>query len=363
MTSGTRRYTPGSPGFVQVTSSTQGLWTSRSGSRSGRSSRARWKAAKASGFFASISATEAGASSRPVSSLIQMFSGVPQNRSRESAQSTLFRRKSPKRPSLMCSGSQCTAPLLASAASFRAVVRMNQAGRAYWMSGSSSDRQQKGYSCRIVSWWSSRPSSRSRRTIALSASLTPLSREPGNVGGEPSVRPHRAGQRDLAGVLVAGDRLAVQVVVHLAEGGGLVHQSGPLVELHEVGGEDPPEGRDRSAPRKAAFQRVEPVPEVRRRGPVAAADEFLAGEGAAHRKGTAEAPGEVLAEGGGNHQPLRFAPRAECPRPPRSRCRAGPRSRGFEGSVQGVVVQTTSERPGSSTSGRVTYTAGSSTSR
>jgi hypothetical protein len=33
-----------------------------------------------------------------------MLSGVPQKRSRESAQSTLLRRKSPKRPSLMCSG-------------------------------------------------------------------------------------------------------------------------------------------------------------------------------------------------------------------------------------------------------------------
>ena len=137
--------------------------------------------------------------------------------------------------------------------------------------------------------------------------LDPLAFEPRDLGGEPPVRAHRAGQRDLSGVLVAGNRLPVEVVVHLAEGGGLVHESGALVEFHEVGGEDPPEGGDRTPAREAALQGVEPVPEVVEGRPVAAADEFLAGEGAADREGTAEAPGEVLPERGGDHQPARFA--------------------------------------------------------
>ena len=59
-----------------------------------------------------------------------MFSGVPQYRSRDNAQSTLLRKKSPNRPVPMFSGSQLTSALLASASLFRAVVRMNQAGRA-----------------------------------------------------------------------------------------------------------------------------------------------------------------------------------------------------------------------------------------
>jgi hypothetical protein len=57
----------------------------------------------------------AGRLHRAVSSLTQMLSGVPQKRSRDRAQSTLLRRKSPKRPSLMCSGSQWIAWLLAMA--------------------------------------------------------------------------------------------------------------------------------------------------------------------------------------------------------------------------------------------------------
>ena len=73
-----------------------------------------------------------------------MLSGVPQKRSRESAQSTLLRRKSPKRPSRMWSGSQLISALFASASALWSLVRTYQAGRAYWMSGSSSERTQKG---------------------------------------------------------------------------------------------------------------------------------------------------------------------------------------------------------------------------
>ena len=137
--------------------------------------------------------------------------------------------------------------------------------------------------------------------------LDPLTRKPGDFGGEAAVHADRAGERDLVRVLVGGDGLLVEVVVHFAEGGGLVHEAGALVEFHEVGGEHPPEGGDRPAARQAAFQSVVPVPEVVEGRAVAAADEFLAGEGAQHPEGTAKAPGEVLAEGRGEHQPARFA--------------------------------------------------------
>ena len=53
-------------------------------------------------------------------------------------------RKLPKRPSRMCSGSQWMRLLLASMWSRNCVVRMNQLFRGYWISGSSSARQQNG---------------------------------------------------------------------------------------------------------------------------------------------------------------------------------------------------------------------------
>ena len=52
----------------------------------------------------------------------------------------------------MCSGSQLIWRLLASIRSLNSVVRMNQLLRGYWISGSSSARQQNGYSCRYCSW-------------------------------------------------------------------------------------------------------------------------------------------------------------------------------------------------------------------
>ena len=54
-------------------------------------------------------------------------SGVPQKRSRESAQSTLFSSQLPKRPSLMFSGTQLIFSLLASSCFLNCVVRMNHA--------------------------------------------------------------------------------------------------------------------------------------------------------------------------------------------------------------------------------------------
>jgi hypothetical protein len=44
----------------------------------------------------------------------------------------------------MCGGNQLTAWLFAFAFSMTEVVRMYHAGRAYWMSGSESARQQNG---------------------------------------------------------------------------------------------------------------------------------------------------------------------------------------------------------------------------
>ena len=146
MTSGTRRIVPPHVAQGKVTWSIHGLWTMRCSLSVGVGlPRAAWKWSKARGLRASMAATLAGASLCSASlSQIQTLSGVPQQRSRESAQSTLLARKSPKRPSLMCSGSQWTARLFAIAWSLSAVVRMYQAGRAYWMSGSLSARQQKG---------------------------------------------------------------------------------------------------------------------------------------------------------------------------------------------------------------------------
>lgn len=119
------------PHFAQgsVTSSIQGLWTMRCSFRLGSACFAARKASNARGFSASISATEAGASWCSSSfSQTHTLRGVPQKRSRESAQSTLFWRKSPKRPSWMCSGNQRTARLFSMALSLFCRVRMYHAG-------------------------------------------------------------------------------------------------------------------------------------------------------------------------------------------------------------------------------------------
>ena len=60
----------------------------------------------------------------------QIGSGVPQYRSRDSAQSTLFSSQSPYRPCLMCGGYQFTDSLTARRRSFFAVVLMYQDTRA-----------------------------------------------------------------------------------------------------------------------------------------------------------------------------------------------------------------------------------------
>ena len=60
----------------------------------------------------------------------QMGRGVPQYRSRLKAQSTLFSSQLPKRPCLMCSGTQLICSLFASSSPFFSVVRMYQEGLA-----------------------------------------------------------------------------------------------------------------------------------------------------------------------------------------------------------------------------------------
>ena len=93
MTWRTRRKVPSSPGSVKVTSSMNG----RCGSRSARSRP----------VSSDSSASEPTATSRVGSaSLRQIGSGVPQYRSRDSAQSTLLFSQSPYRPVLMFSGYQ-----------------------------------------------------------------------------------------------------------------------------------------------------------------------------------------------------------------------------------------------------------------
>ena len=133
--------------------------------------------------------------------------------------------------------------------------------------------------------------------------LDPLALEPGDVRGEPAVGADRVQQGDLFRVLVPGDGGAVEVVVHLAEGGGFVDQAGALVEFHEVGGQDAPEGGDRTAAGEASFEVVEAVPVVGERRAVAAADERFAVEAAEGGEGAAEFGGQGLAEGGGDDEP------------------------------------------------------------
>ena len=60
----------------------------------------------------------------------QTGSGVPQYRSRESAQSTLFSSHSPKRPAPTSGGCQSTSRLSSSIRSFTAEVRTNHESRA-----------------------------------------------------------------------------------------------------------------------------------------------------------------------------------------------------------------------------------------
>ena len=60
----------------------------------------------------------------------QIGRGVPQYRSRDSAQSTLFSSQLPYRPCLMWSGNQLTPSFTASSRSFTSVVRTYQEVRA-----------------------------------------------------------------------------------------------------------------------------------------------------------------------------------------------------------------------------------------
>ena len=58
---------------------------------------------------------------------VQTGSGVPQNRSRDSAQSTLFSSQLPKRPAWMCAGTHLIVSLSATMRRLYAVVRMYHA--------------------------------------------------------------------------------------------------------------------------------------------------------------------------------------------------------------------------------------------
>ena len=76
------------------------------------------------------SATEPTQVSWPQSRHRHTGIGVPQKRSRESAQSTLFSSQSPKRPCLMCSGCQLMVSFSRSIAALLADVRANHVGLA-----------------------------------------------------------------------------------------------------------------------------------------------------------------------------------------------------------------------------------------
>src|SRR3989304_6027861 len=112
MTSGTRPMAP--PHFSQfsLTSSIYGLCKSRSSGT-----------ALLLAFSSSMLPTH---SWWPHSRQIQIGSGVPQNRSRESAQSMLFSSHSPNRPSPTSFGYQLIFLLFSINRSLKAVVRMYQ---------------------------------------------------------------------------------------------------------------------------------------------------------------------------------------------------------------------------------------------
>src|ERR1700733_3185869 len=90
ITSGTRCMVPPQPGCLQanVTSSIHGLWTTRCSLSDGSAFLAASNLANADGLRVLISSTDDGASRWPFASQIQMLSGVPQWRSRDSAQPT-----------------------------------------------------------------------------------------------------------------------------------------------------------------------------------------------------------------------------------------------------------------------------------
>ncbi len=92
----------------------------------------RCRSRSSSGFAASSlsSATDPTHVSWPQSPQRQTGIGVPQNRSRLSAQSTLFSSQSPNRPCLMCSGCQVICSFSRSSESLIADVRANQVGFA-----------------------------------------------------------------------------------------------------------------------------------------------------------------------------------------------------------------------------------------
>ena len=118
--------------------------------------------------------------------------------------------------------------------------------------------------------------------------LDPLPLEHRNIRGEAAIRPYRRGQRNLVGVPVGGHRPAMQIVIHFAKGRRLVDETGPLVELHEIGGKHPPERRNLRTIRENPLQVPVTTAVVVERRPVAASDEFLGGQGAALRKRTPE---------------------------------------------------------------------------
>ena len=95
----------------------------------------RWRSSSASAFARSMarsttSAFEPAQASAPQASQRQNGRGVPQYRSRLTAQSMLFSSQLPKRPCLMCPGYQLMRSFPAVSPSRWRVVRMYQLGFA-----------------------------------------------------------------------------------------------------------------------------------------------------------------------------------------------------------------------------------------
>ena len=185
---------------------------------------------------------------------------------------------------------------------------MNQAGRAYWMSGSRSARQQKGVLVADGPGVEEAPGVLQAADDLAVGVLDPAALEPGDVGGETAVGgPPRRGaefrrrcrrRRPSSGAVRGPPR---------RRAGASWTRPVPWSRSTKSAARDAPEGRDRGAAREAALEAVVPLPVVVERRAVAAADQRVPPEGAEHRERAAEAGGERRAEGAGDHQPARRA--------------------------------------------------------
>ena len=132
--------------------------------------------------------------------------------------------------------------------------------------------------------------------------LDPLPLEPGDIGSEASVGADGARKRDLVGVVVGGHRGPMEIVVHLAERGRLVDQSGALIQLDEGSGQDSPERRDPGTVGETTLEPAPDLPVVVEGRPIASAHQFLAPESPDRNQRASDLGGDGFAARRGDDQ-------------------------------------------------------------